>query len=132
MRMNSARIRDILLIRDLFSKNSHVVTDLSRVQNSDRIIDLAFKLPRFSMLRIEFESLIALTERVPIMTSQIQSPSLLETRIRQSPVFLPRLICRRRILLTLIIWPPITRVGVFSRRRYGGGWIRRWRAHNSR
>ena len=98
---------------------------LSRVQYSYQLIDLALKLPRLPMPWVKFESFAELAERGLILALLIQRLGLRKMPIRQSPVLLPRAICRRRVL-----FPPIPRAGVCPwRRRYDGGRIRRRRSN---
>ena len=91
----------------MLNPKEDVVTSLSRLQNFDRGVDLAFKLPRVPMLRIEPEGLVALVARGLMLALQKQRPRPIIMFFRQLPIVLPRAICRRRVLLS-----PILRAGV--------------------
>jgi hypothetical protein len=106
MMTNNARIGNILGIPE---GSWRAPEDLSlRVQDCSQLIDLALKLTRFFMFWIESESFAALGERRLILALLGQRMRFLKMFIRQSPVVLP-----------------ITKAGVFCRRRSGGGRIRR-------
>src|SRR5262249_32901108 len=109
--------------RDILNSSEDVRTSLLRLQNSDRGVDFAFKLPRVPILRIELERLVALAARGLKLVLQIQRQRPIIIFIRQLPIVLPRAIYWPRIPLL-----PILGAGVCSwRRRYDGGRTRRRR-----